>query len=162
MAAAHADHVVAVDGDEVTIERLYRSLRGDGGADARILPLVMDLADPSPGIGWRNRERAGFGDRGGPDLVLALALVHHLALTNGVPLDEVVDWLASFGGDVVVEFVDRTDPMSQRLLANKPDGTHDAYTRARLRGRSCPALLGPIPRGAPRRHPHPLPPHPPA
>ena len=127
VAAEHADHVVAVDGDEVTIERLYRSLRETG--DTRILPLVMDLADPSPGIGWRNRERAGFGDRGGPDLVLALALVHHLALTNGVPLDEIVAWLASFGGEVVVEFVDRTDPMSARLLANKPDGTHDAYTR---------------------------------
>jgi hypothetical protein len=125
--AEHAEHVVAVDGDEVTIDRLYRSLRDAG--DARILPLVMDLADPSPGIGWRNRERAGFGDRAGPDLVLALALVHHLSLTNGVPLPQVVDWLASFGGDVVVEFVDRTDPMAQRLLANKPEGTHDAYTR---------------------------------
>ena len=129
VAAAHADHVVAVDGDEVTVERLYRSLRSGSGADARILPLVMDLADPSPGIGWRNRERAGFADRAGPDLVLALALVHHLGLTNGVPLPEVVAWLASFGGDVVVEFVDRPDPMAQRLLANKPDGTHDAYTQ---------------------------------
>jgi hypothetical protein len=63
-------------------------------------------------------------------MVLALALVHHLSLTNGVPLPEVVDWLASFGGDAVVEFVDRTDPMSERLLANKPDGTHDGYTLA--------------------------------
>jgi hypothetical protein len=126
VAAAHADHVVAIDGDEVTIEGLYRSLKASG--ERKILPLVMDLADPSPGIGWRNRERAGFGDRAGPDLVLALALVHHLSLTNGVPLPEVVDWLASFGGDVVVEFVDRTDPMAQRLLANKPDGTHDGYT----------------------------------
>jgi hypothetical protein len=126
VAAGHAEHVVAVDGDEVTIDQLYKSVRESG--DTRILPLVMDLADPSPGIGWRNRERAGFGDRGGPDLVLALALVHHLSLSNGVPLPEVVDWLASFGGDVVVEFVDRSDPMAQRLLANKPDGTHDAYT----------------------------------
>jgi SAM-dependent methyltransferase len=126
VAAEHAQHVVAVDGDEVTIDRLYRSLHDAG--DTRILPLVMDLADPSPGIGWRNRERAGFGDRGGPDLVLALALVHHLALTNGVPLPEVVDWLASFGGEVVVELVDRGDPMAQRLLANKPDGTHDTYS----------------------------------
>jgi SAM-dependent methyltransferase len=126
LAAEHADHVIAVDGDDVTIEQLYRSLREAG--DTRVLPLVMDLADPSPGIGWRNRERAGFGDRARPDLVLALALVHHLSLTNGVPLLEVVDWLASFGGDVVVEFVDRGDPMAQRLLANKPDGTHDGYT----------------------------------
>jgi SAM-dependent methyltransferase len=126
LAAEHADHVVAVDGDEVTIERLHRQLRDAG--DTKVLPLVVDLADPSPGIGWRNRERSRFEDRGRPDVVLALALVHHLALTNGVPLPGIIDWLASFGAEVVVEFVDRPDPMAKRLLANKPEGTHDAYS----------------------------------
>jgi len=90
---------------------------------------VMDLANPSPGSGWRGRERASFGDRARPDAVLALALVHHLAIARNVPLPEVVDWLAGFGGRLVVEFVDPADPMAQRLLANKPAGLFGDYRR---------------------------------
>ena len=62
-----------------------------------------------------------------PDLVLALALVHHLSIGANVPLAEVVDFLVSLGGELVVEFVEPHDPMAQRLLSNKPDGTHDDY-----------------------------------
>jgi SAM-dependent methyltransferase len=123
----HADHVVAVDGDEQTIDALYRSLRAEG--NRTILPLVMDLTDPSPAIGWRSQERASFLDRARPDAVLALALVHHLAIGANVPLPEVVSWLHGFGGRLVVEFVEPTDPMAQRLLANKPAGLFPDYRR---------------------------------
>lgn len=127
LAAEHADHVVAVDGDEMVIDQLYRRLRAEG--DERVLPLVMNLVDPSGGIGWRNRERAPFAERIRPDAVLALALVHHLAIAANVPLPEVVSWLRSFGGRLVVEFVHVDDPMVQRLLANKPAGLFDDYQR---------------------------------
>jgi hypothetical protein len=127
VASDHADYVVCVDGDPVVVDRLYRRLREEG--NRRILPLVMDLADPSPGIGWRGRERAPFFDRAQPDAVLCLALVHHLALATNVPLPELVDWLGSLGARLVVEFVDPADPMAQRLLANKPSGLHDDYRR---------------------------------
>ena len=97
--------VVAVDSDHVVVDRLYRDLRQEG--EQRILPLVIDLSDPSPALGWRNRERPAFVDRVRPDLVLCLAVVHHLALTNTVPFDEIVAFLADFAAPVVVEFPPR-------------------------------------------------------
>lgn len=125
LAAEHAGYVVAVDGDEAVVDRLYRRLRSDG--NEKILPLVVDLVDPSGGLGWRNHERAPFIERIRPDMVLALALVHHLAISANVPLPQVVDWLADFGGRLVVEFVHVDDPMVQRLLSNKPAGLFDDY-----------------------------------
>jgi hypothetical protein len=127
IAAAHADYVVAADGDHVVVEQLYRTLRAE--KEARILPLVLDVADPSPGLGWRGRERAALDQRGRPDLVLALALVHHLAITRNVPLAELVDWLAGLGGALVVEFVTPEDAMVERLLAPKREGLHGDYRR---------------------------------
>jgi hypothetical protein len=89
----------------------------------------MNLADPSGGIGWRNRERAPFVDRVRPDVTMALALVHHLSIAANVPLAEVVAWLASFGGRTIVEFPHTDDVQVQRLLANKPAGLFDDYRR---------------------------------
>jgi hypothetical protein len=123
--AAGARSAVAVDSDDVVVDRLYRDLRADG--ERRILPLVLDLADPSPAIGWRSRERPSFVERIRPDLTLCLAVVHHLALTNNVPLDEIVAFLADFGAPVVVEFPHRHDRMTKRLLARKRSGLFDTY-----------------------------------
>ena len=125
IAAASADAVLAVDSDHLTVDHLYRSLRRDG--ETRILPLVLDLASPSPGLGWRGGERRAFTDRGAPDLVLALAVIHHLAITRNVPFSEFVGWLADLGGELVVEFPTRDDPQVQRLLRNKREGIHDSY-----------------------------------
>ncbi|MCC6338615.1 MAG: class I SAM-dependent methyltransferase [Acidimicrobiia bacterium] len=125
IAARHAQQVIAVDADEPTIDAFARRLLA--GGPGNVLPLVMDLVDPSPGIGWRNRERAPFPERVRPDLVFSLALVHHLAISANVPLPEVVGWLRSFDAPAVVEFVDRDDPMTKRLLANKPAGLFDDY-----------------------------------
>jgi SAM-dependent methyltransferase len=127
LAAEHADYVVAVDGDEAVIDRLYGRLHAESREN--VLPLVMDLVDPSGGLGWRNEERAPFVDRVRPDVSLALALVHHLTIGANVPLPQVVDWLLAFGGRLVVEFVHLDDPMVARLLANKPPGLFDDYDR---------------------------------
>src|SRR5690606_24403846 len=88
-----------------------------------------DLANPSPGNGWRGVERASFASRCDADVVLALALVHHLAIGRNVPLPEVIDSLAELGRWLVVEFVEPEDPMAQRLLANKPPGLFGDYRR---------------------------------
>lgn len=125
LAAELADYVVAVDSDEMVIDGLYRRLRAEG--NEKILPLVMNLVDPSGGTGWRNRERAPFSERVRPDVVLALALVHHLTIAANVPLPEVVAWLRSFGGRLVVEFVHADDVQVRRLLGNKPPGLFDDY-----------------------------------
>ena len=125
IAAEGARYVVAVDADQGPVELLYRELRDAG--DEKILPLTMNLADPSPGLGWRGLERKPMPDRGRPDLVLALALVHHVAISANVPVKEIVDWLAALGSALVVEFPTREDPMVQKLLAPKREGLHPDY-----------------------------------
>jgi hypothetical protein len=124
---AGASLAVAVDGDHLVVDHLYRQLRAEG--EARILPLVLDLADPSPALGWRSRERPSFVDRVRPDLVLCLAVIHHLALSNTVPFDEIVALLHDFGAPLVVEMPHRDDPMAARLLARKRTGLFDHYDR---------------------------------
>jgi hypothetical protein len=125
IAAEQATTVVAIDADQGPVELLYRELRDAG--DDRILPLAIDLADPSPGLGWRGLERRTLADRGRPDLVLALALVHHLTISANVPVSEVVDWLAGLGAALVIEFPTREDAMVQKLLAPKRTGLHPDY-----------------------------------
>ena len=124
---AGASLAIAVDGDHLVVDHLYRQLRADG--ERRILPLVLDLADPSPGLGWRSRERPSFVDRVRPDLVLCLAVIHHLALSNTVPFDEIVAFLHDFGATLVVEMPHRDDPMAARLLGRKRAGLFDHYDR---------------------------------
>jgi SAM-dependent methyltransferase len=125
IAAEGARTVVAVDADQGPVELLYRDLREQG--NDRILTLTMNLADPSPGLGWRGLERKSMPDRGRPDLVLALALVHHMAISANVPVKEFVDWLASLGSALVIEFPTREDPMVKKLLAPKREGLHPDY-----------------------------------
>jgi hypothetical protein len=112
-----ADRVVAIDADQVAIERLYLALKAD--RNESVLPLLGDVTNPSPGLGWRNQERQTLLERGRPDLILALAIVHHLALARNVPLPELVDWFAQFNSEVIVEFVAPEDAMVQRLLRNR-------------------------------------------
>ncbi|MEX1142076.1 MAG: hypothetical protein WD993_10765 [Thermoleophilaceae bacterium] len=127
IAAEGSDTVLAVDADQGPVELLYRSLREEG--DERILTLTMNLADPSPGLGWRGLERRDLAARGKPDLVLALALVHHVTIAANVPVAELVDWLASLGSSLVIEFPTREDPMVRKLLGPKREGLHPDYER---------------------------------
>jgi hypothetical protein len=130
IAAEHAELVLALDGDHLVIDTLYKRLREEGRRD--ILPLVMDIADPSPGLGWRGRERLPFVERAAPDLVLALAVIHHVAISSLVPLGEFVDFLGDLGAEVVLEFPTPEDPMVVRLLRNKRAGVHDDYNQDEL------------------------------
>ena len=124
---AGASLAIAVDGDHLVVDHLYRALHREG--ETRILPLVMDLSDPSPGQGWRGRERPAFVDRVHPDLVLCLALLHHLAISSTVPFAEIVGFLHDFAAPLVVEMPHRDDPMAARLLARKRPGLFDHYDR---------------------------------
>ena len=126
VAAGHADYVLALDADPAVIEGLYRALRTEGHSS--ILPLVADVADPSPGLGWCGRERRPLAERTTPDLLLCLALAHHVVIGRNVPLADFVAWLAHFRADVVLEFVDRGDPMVERLLRHR-EGQTCEYSR---------------------------------
>ena len=119
IAARNAEYVVAMDGDDLAVERLYRDLEAEGNTS--ILPLVIPLADPSPNLGWRGLERKGLPERGRPELTLCLALVHHLVIGANIPLPDLFDWLATLGGSLVIEFVGREDEMVKTLLRNKED-----------------------------------------
>jgi hypothetical protein len=89
----------------------------------------MNLADPSPGLGWRGLERKRLEDRGKPDLLLALALIHHVTIAANVPVQEFVDWLASLETALVIEFPTREDVMVRTLLGPKREGLHPDYER---------------------------------
>jgi SAM-dependent methyltransferase len=127
IAAESADVVVALDADHATVDALYRSLRAEDRTD--VLPLVMSVTDPSPDLGWRGLERASLERRGKPELTLCLALVHHVCIAGNVPVRELLDWLRSLGGTLVIEFPDRGDPMVGRLLAGKREGANPDYER---------------------------------
>ena len=133
IAAAEADYTVAVDADVAVVEALYRALREEGSET--VLPLVGNVADPSPGLGWRGAERRPLPDRARPDLTLALALVHHVALSANVPVRSFLDWLADLRTEIVIEFPTRDDPMVKRLLGRKgpaanPDYQLETFERA--------------------------------
>ena len=110
---------VAFDVDAAAVEKNYRQARER--KETNILPLVMDLTNPSPSLGWDHDERASLAGRGPADLVLALALLHHLAISNNVPLDRIARFLSRLGSALVVEFVPKSDSQVQRLLATRAD-----------------------------------------
>ena len=119
IAADAGKRVVALDIDPAAAERHFRAIREVGRTD--ILPLVVDIADPSPAIGWAGRERRSLLDRANADAILALALVHHLAISRNVPLPMVIDLFADLAAWAIVEFVPKEDPMVRRLLATRRD-----------------------------------------
>jgi hypothetical protein len=120
LAAEHSDCVVAMDGDWMAVERLYRAQQ-ERDDRRRILPLVINLADPSPSQGWRGLERKSLPERGRPELTLCLALLHHIVIGANIPMRDFIGWLADLGTALVIEFVGRDDEMVEMLLANKDD-----------------------------------------
>ena len=152
VAARYSGTVVAADADHDAVETLYRSLRddkpqrrtnradqpGESGECRNIIPVVVDVANPSPGVGWAGSERAAFDARGQPGLVLCLALIHHLRVAANVPLPMVLDWLRSLSAPVVIEFVGREDEMFRAIIASKRERYEDysaASFEAHLSGR---------------------------
>ncbi len=120
IARKYADLVIAADADPESVNYLYRHCRQNGISG--ILPLVLDVTNPSPGLGWNNFARQGFLDRGKPTMVLMLALLHHLCLTHNVPFAYVFSLLLTVEAKyVVIEFVPKSDPMVKKLLANRED-----------------------------------------
>lgn len=125
LASQTGAHVVAWDLDPGAVERHYLAVR-----DKRVenvLPLVQDLTNPSPAIGWNLEERESLFDRADADLSLALALVHHLAIGNNVPLPALAEFFARLSRFLIVEFVPKSDSQVQRLLATRRD-IYDRYT----------------------------------
>jgi hypothetical protein len=119
-------YVVSSDIDPAAVEQNYRQIKEE--KTENLLPLLLDLTNPSPSIGWANEERDSFGGRGPADMVLALALIHHLAISNNVPLPQLADFFAKTGKWLVIEFVPKADTQVQKLLVSRED-IFPTYTR---------------------------------
>ena len=126
LAVEQGAYTIAFDVDPAAIEKAYRAGREAG--EARLLPLVMDLMNATPDLGWDLGERDSFVKRGTPDVVLALALVHHLAIANNVPLPRIARFLSRLAPWLVIEFVPKSDSQVQRMLASRRD-IFPAYNR---------------------------------
>lgn len=126
VAAELADEVVSFDVDPACVERNYREVKSNG--EERILPLLLDLVNPSPSLGWAHEERDSLEARSGPDLILALALIHHIAISNNVPLRRIASYFSKLAEHLVIEFVPKNDPKVMTLLATRED-VFPEYTR---------------------------------
>ncbi len=121
---------VALDVDPGCVEVNYQRVK-EGNED-RLLPLLSDLSNPSPGIGWANAERASLLERGPADMALALALVHHLAIGSNLPLRDIAAFLSKVCRSLVVEFVPKADPRVMQMLGSREDIFGD-YTESTFR-----------------------------
>jgi len=126
LASARGLNTIAFDIDPVAVDKNYRQCRQN--EEKFLLPLLLDLTNPAPALGWENRERMSLAERGPADLIMALALVHHLAISNNLPLEMIAAFLARNCRKLIIEFVPKSDSQVQRLLASRADIFSD-YTQ---------------------------------
>ena len=126
IAAAGSADTIAFDVDPAAVEKNYRQMHEN--KETRLLPLCLDLTNPSPAIGWANEERLSLIERGPADTVLALALIHHLAISNNVPFSHIATFLSQICRFLIIEFVPKNDSQVQRLLRSRED-IFDHYAR---------------------------------
>ena len=110
---------LSFDIDPAAVEANYLQCQVEGQND--ILPLVLDLTNPSPGTGWENQERSSLIERGPADCAMALALIHHLAISNNLPFSKIARFLSRICRALIIEFVPKSDSQVQRLLLSRED-----------------------------------------
>ncbi|MHC8508415.1 MAG: methyltransferase domain-containing protein [Rhodospirillales bacterium] len=113
-----AAYVVGFETDPGALERAFAMAKAENLA---FTPLYMNIADPSPALGWRQSERLGLQERGPAGALIALAVIHHLCISCNIPLDQAADWLIAAAPEGLIEFVPKSDPMVQELLALRED-----------------------------------------
>lgn len=126
IASSKGMQTISFDIDPACVEKNYLECVREG--EHNILPLLMDLTNPSSSIGWANEERMSFLERGPADTVLALALIHHLAISNNLPLGKVAGFFRNICRSLIIEFVPKEDSQVQRLLSTRED-IFPGYTR---------------------------------
>jgi len=119
IAAKYSKMVCAWDMDPACVEANYLQIKKNN--EKSILPLLLNLATPSPAIGWNNTERMSLRDRGPADMILALGLIHHLAISNNLPLDTIAHFLHGLTHYLIIEFVPKSDSQVIKLLQSRDD-----------------------------------------
>ncbi len=126
LASGRGISTISFDIDPAAVEQNFRQV--GSAKEQNILPLVMDLTNPSPAIGWHNRERKSFPNRAPAEMIFALALIHHLAISNNVPFPQLAEFFHEMGQWLIIEFVPKSDSQVQKLLTSRVD-IFDHYTR---------------------------------
>ena len=123
---------VSFDIDPAAVEKNYRNCIEK--SERNLLPLVLDLTNPSPSLGWQNNERFSLIERGPADTVMALALIHHLSISNNVPLPKLAEFFCQVCNTLIIEFIPKSDSQVQRLLSSRedifPDYTINGFEKA--------------------------------
>ena len=127
LAAKAGASVIAIDSDAVVAGKVYELAQAEG---LDIQPLVVDLTRPTPSVGWRNEECSSFLDRarGTFDLVMMLAVIHHMLVSERIPLSQILELTAELTNNfLVIEFVAPNDPMF-RVLTRGREHLHEDLT----------------------------------
>lgn len=119
LASTKGINTISYDIDPLAVEKNY--LLSSQNSEQNILPLILDLTNPSSGIGWNHNERMSIIQRGPADMVFALALVHHLAISNNVPLNKLAEFFSQISKFLIIEFVPKSDSQVKRLLLTRDD-----------------------------------------
>jgi len=116
----NADEIICFDIDYNAVDENFKTVEKQN--ETNILPLVFDLVNPSPNIGWANNERKMITERAdNVDLILALALIHHLAISNNLPFDKIAQYFSKISKYLIIEFVKKEDSKVQELLNSRKD-----------------------------------------
>ncbi len=114
---------ISFDVDPACVEINYLDMRDKN--EEFLLPLLLDLTNPSPSIGWSNDERQSIYQRKNPQLILALALIHHLVISNNIPLLKIAKLFSKISRHLIIEFVPKNDSQVKKLLSSREDVFHD-------------------------------------
>jgi len=128
IASEQGVNCIAFDIDPLAVDSNYRYIQKQNITN--ILPMVMDLTNPSPSIGWNNNERMGFKQRPLPEAVFALALIHHLAISNNLPFEKIARFLSELSENLIIEFVPKSDSQVKKLLESRKDVFSDYNEKA--------------------------------
>ncbi|MGA2916337.1 MAG: SAM-dependent methyltransferase [Sedimentisphaerales bacterium] len=121
---------ISFDADNAAVERNY--LECVEKSETNILPLLLDLTNPTSAVGWDNEERMSLRERGPADVVMALALVHHLAISNNMPFKKLAEFFSKYGNWLIIEFIPKNDSNAKWLLKTREDIFSD-YTETNFR-----------------------------
>jgi ribosomal protein L11 methylase PrmA len=117
---------ISFDIDPAAVEKNF--LNSVEKQESKILPLLLDLTNPSASIGWENQERSSLINRGPTDVVLALALLHHLVISNNLPMEKISSFFSKICNYLIIEFIPKNDSQVKRLLQNRED-IFDDYSK---------------------------------
>lgn len=108
---------IAFSVDPASVELMYREMVQN--KEEYLLPLLLDIKNPTPGIGWKNEERSSLISRANADTVLALDIIQHLAISNRIPLESIADFFSKICCSLIIEFVPKSDPQVHRMILNR-------------------------------------------